>query len=281
MSSMNRWVLLISLLALVALSGCRSRRAVSAGEMLPPTGELSPGLLLDELLTRSDGDTSAQMKASALISFDGNAARSRVQIRWRRDRAIQVSILPLMGVEIARLVLTPDTIHLIDRYHKQYAVVAVGEWTRRSPLDLSFETVQSLFLARPAWPGGAMTPGDLSLFATVADGTGGYAYTARAAGRACDNRFTIDNRACLTTFQWRKPHAASSLSGRYAGYGVAQDRISPREMALVLSAVFEGEVSFSLENMEYGWNAPQNISAHVPSSYQRTDLQTWIETISR
>ena len=62
---MNRWVLLISLLALVALSGCRSRRAVSAGEMLPPTRELSPGLLLDELLTRSDGDTSAQMKASA------------------------------------------------------------------------------------------------------------------------------------------------------------------------------------------------------------------------
>lgn len=281
MSSMNRWVLLISLLALVALSGCRSRRAVSAGEMLPPTRELSPGLLLDELLTRSDGDTSAQMKASALISFDGNAARSRVQIRWRRDRAIQVSILPLMGVEIARLVLTPDTIHLIDRYHKQYAVVAVGEWLRRLPLDLSFETVQSLFLARPAWPGGAMTPGEHSLFETVADGTGGYAYTAQAAGAACDNRFTIDNRACLTTFLWRKPHAASALSGRYAGYGVAQDRISPREMALVLSAVFEGEVSFTLEKMEYGWNTPQNISAHVPSSYQRTDLQTWIETISR
>ena len=194
---------------------------------------------------------------------------------------MQVSILPLMGVEIARLVLTPDTIHLIDRYHKQYAVVAVGEWLRRLPLDLSFETVQSLFLARPAWPGGALTPGDHTLFETVADGTGGYAYTAQAAGAACDNRFTIDNRACLTTFLWRKPHAASALSGRYADYGVAQDRISPREMALVLSAVFEGEVSFTLEKMEYGWNTPQNISAHVPSSYQRTDLQTWIETISR
>lgn len=277
---MNRW-LLISLLALVTLSGCRSRRALSPGENLPPAMELSPASLLDESLTRSDGDTTAQMKASATFSLDGNAARTRVQIRWRRDRAVQISILPLMGVEIVRLVITPDTIHFIDRYHKQYAVVPEKELRRRLPFALAFETVQSLFLARPTWPGGELVPVDLSLFDVVADGTGGYAYTAFSSGEACDNHFVIDNRACLTTFMWQKSRAASSVSGRYAGYGVEQDRVSPREMILWLSGMLDVTVSFAFEKMEYDWNAPQNISAQVPASYKRTDLQTWIETISQ
>lgn len=85
---------------LVALSGCRNRYATVSEDLLPLAKELSPDRLFSEVLVRHDKNTSAQMKAMAYVSLGGNTARSRVQIRWARDRALQISILPLMGVEI-------------------------------------------------------------------------------------------------------------------------------------------------------------------------------------
>lgn len=87
-------------------------------------------------------------EGDGLCFVGGNTARSRVQIRWARDRALQISILPLMGVEICRMVLTPDTVYLIDRYHKQYVKESVDEWQGQSSMDISFGSIQSLF-----WPG--------------------------------------------------------------------------------------------------------------------------------
>lgn len=172
---MNRWVL-VSMVLLVALSGCRNRYATVSEDLLPLAKELSPDRLFSEVLVRHDKNTSAQMKAMAYVSLGGNTARSRVQIRWARDRALQISILPLMGVEICRMVLTPDTVYLIDRYHKQYVKESVDEWQGQSSMDISFGSIQSLFLARPFLPGGKTLPDDVSLFDVAAVGEG-YRYT--------------------------------------------------------------------------------------------------------
>lgn len=174
---MSRWVL-VSMVLLVALSGCRNRYATTSGDLPPLARELSPDRLFSEVLVRHDRDTSAQMKAMAYVSLGENTARSRVQIRWSRNRALQISILPLMGVEICRMVLTPDTVYLIDRYHKQYVKESVDEWQRRSSFDISFGSIQSLFLARPFLPGGKILPDDVVLFDVAAVGEGyGYTYS--------------------------------------------------------------------------------------------------------
>ena len=89
-----------------------------------------------------------------------------------KRRALQISILPLMGVEICRMVLTPDTVYLIDRYHKQYVKESVDEWQGQSSMDISFGSIQSLFLARPFLPGGKTLPDDVSLFDVAAADAG-------------------------------------------------------------------------------------------------------------
>lgn len=221
------------------------------------------------------------MKAAATLFVDGQALRSRVQMRWLRDRALQVSILPLMGVEICRLVLTPDTIHLIDRYHKQYAAASVGEWPEVAAVGLTFEAVQSLFLARPFLPGQRLRPDDASLFEARADSSGGYLYT-RVTDQAPGHIvWTVDGRVCLTSILWQKPQPPVSWLCRYDGYRVVKGRTAPGEMTFALSGAGRFPLSFSFEKMEYDWNTSQHISAVVPASYKRTDLKTWIETITQ
>lgn len=276
---MSRWVL-VSMVLLVALSGCRNRYATTSGDLPPLARELSPDRLFSEVLVRHDRDTSAQMKAMAYVSFGENTARSRVQIRWSRDRALQISILPLMGVEICRMVLTPDTVYLIDRYHKQYVKESVDEWQRRSSFDISFGSIQSLFLARPFLPGGKILPVDVALFDVAAVGEG-YRYTYSPGRPACDYRFEIDNRACLGAVLWSMPSSSRSLVCRYAGYHAVGESVSPAQMTFALSGFFPEPVSFFFEKMEFDWNTPQNISKAVSLQYKRTDLQTWIGTILR
>lgn len=276
---MNRWVL-VSMVLLVALSGCRNRYATVSEDLLPLAKELSPDRLFSEVLVRHDKDTSAQMKAMAYVSLGGNTARSRVQIRWARDRALQISILPLMGVEICRMVLTPDTVYLIDRYHKQYVKESVDEWQGQSSMDISFGSIQSLFLARPFLPGGKTLPDDVSLFDVAAVGEG-YRYTYSPGLPACDYHFEIDNRACLGAVLWNTPSSSRSLVCRYAGYHMVEESVSPTQMTFALSGFFSEPVSFFFEKMEFDWNTPQNISMAVSLQYKRTDLQTWIETILR
>ncbi len=276
---MSRWVL-VSMVLLVALSGCRNRYATTSGDLPPLARELSPDRLFSEVLVRHDRDTSAQMKAMAYVSLGENTARSRVQIRWSRDRALQISILPLMGVEICRMVLTPDTVYLIDRYHKQYVKESVDEWQRRSSFDISFGSIQSLFLARPFLSGGKILPGDVALFDVAAVGEG-YRYTYSPGRPACDYRFEIDNRACLGAVLWSMPSSSRSLVCRYAGYHAVGESVSPAQMTFALSGFFPESVSFFFEKMEFDWNTPQNISKAVSLQYKRTDLQTWIETILR
>ncbi len=271
---MSRWVL-VSMVLLVALSGCRNRYATTSGDLPPLARELSPDRLFSEVLVRHDRDTSAQMKAMAYVSLGENTARSRVQIRWSRDRALQISILPLMGVEICRMVLTPDTVYLIDRYHKQYVKESVDEWQRRSSFDISFGSIQSLFLARPFLPEGKILPDDV---AAVGEG---YRYTYSPGRLACDYRFEIDNRACLGAVLWSMPSSSRSLVCRYAGYHAVGESVSPAQMTFALSGFFPEPVSFFFEKMEFDWNTPQNISKAVSLQYKRTDLQTWIETILR
>lgn len=67
---MNRWVL-VSMVLLVALSGCRNRYATVSEDLLPLAKELSPDRLFSEVLVRHDKDTSAQMKAMAYVSLGG------------------------------------------------------------------------------------------------------------------------------------------------------------------------------------------------------------------
>ena len=280
---MNKWVWLLLVLLAIGIAGCRSRLAGTGESTDPPRRDLPPARLLAELLARDAGDTSAQMKAAATLFVDGQALRSRVQMRWLRDRALQVSILPLMGVEICRLVLTPDTIHLIDRYHKQYAAASVGEWPEVAAVGLTFEAVQSLF-PRPdlSCRDRASVPTMPRFSRPEPNSSGGYLYhtgvTDQAPGHIV---WTVDGRVCLTSILWQKPQPPVSWLCRYDGYRVVKGRTAPGEMTFALSGAGRFPLSFSFEKMEYDWNTPQHISAVVPASYKRTDLKTWIETITQ
>ena len=59
---------------------------------------------------------------SGTASFEGNQYSVGGHMRMKRDSAIFISIAPLMGIEIARVLLTPDSVKIVNRIDNTFFV---------------------------------------------------------------------------------------------------------------------------------------------------------------
>ena len=81
--------------------------------------------------------------------------RDRVSgtLRIKKGEVIQMSIAPLLGIEVARAEISPNGILVIDRMNKRYVEVSFAEVKALAKADLDFHTLQALFLNELFLPG--------------------------------------------------------------------------------------------------------------------------------
>jgi len=70
------------------------------------------------------------------------------QLRMRQDSVIWISVSAVLGLEAARIHLTPDSVKLINRLNSTYFIGDVKELTKRYNLHLSFYEIQNVMLGR-------------------------------------------------------------------------------------------------------------------------------------
>lgn len=71
---------------------------------------------------------------------------SSMQLRMVKGKSISISIRPLLGIEMARIFITADSIYIIDKYHKMYVAEKITNFTQGLPLDINL--LQDAFLNR-------------------------------------------------------------------------------------------------------------------------------------
>jgi len=118
----NLFVICILLFVICFLSSCSIKKQLT----IPPTQTIS-AMSLD-----------AKIKSNRL-DFEWFAARVKIDllnkatdknftanIRMQRDTLIWISLSAALGYEAARLLITPDSVKLIDRWHKKYYQKELG-----------------------------------------------------------------------------------------------------------------------------------------------------------
>lgn len=151
----------IALLSLfVFLVGCKSKEAVGT---LPQPGEKDKTTRFETLLNAySPWDT---FTAKGTASFSGTGLRSSVEIRMIRGKAIQVSIRPLLGIEIGRLLMTTDSIYIYDKFNRRYVAESLQTFYNILPVAITPLDLQNILLGQPFIFGQAsLQPSDISKF---------------------------------------------------------------------------------------------------------------------
>lgn len=137
----NNFLLTISAIMLIFLAACSSQKRVSRKDLKGGITELINRVDENEV----DFDTFSA-KANFSIKSEKRNKSFKANIRIKNDSAIWISITPLFGIEVARVMITQDTVKVINRINKEYFI---GDYTyinKRFNVELEFETIQSILL---------------------------------------------------------------------------------------------------------------------------------------
>lgn len=143
------YFLLGTMVALMA--SCSSSRK---GTRLPRVGELSGTEYMEKLIDAAPHWDNLSGKASVeLVLGQKGSTRVNGSLKIRRGEAIQLSVAPVLGIEVARVELTPEGILVVDRVHKRFVKASFAEVSDLLHVKLNFNILQALFMNEIFLPG--------------------------------------------------------------------------------------------------------------------------------
>ncbi len=153
---LNKIILLAVLLAVVA--GCKTRKAAvsnpPAAAGIPSAGNSSTAKteILRNISSGQFDFNTLSIKAKAGLSLNNNSNNVGMTIRMRKDEAIWISVTAIAGLEVARVLITPDSIKIRNRLQGTYIKKPFSYIYQFANRNLDFKALQALLIGN-ALPG--------------------------------------------------------------------------------------------------------------------------------
>ena len=156
-------LLAIILLALFVVS-CSTTKNAKKADFIEGLSEKE---YWENVLSNCGGMEREALAAKMSLALDVSGKTNKVNgtMRIKKGEVIQLSIAPLLGIEVARAEISPYGVLVIDRMNKRYVRVTFTELQELTNAQLDFHTLQALFLNEIFLPGKKdLTSRDLSAF---------------------------------------------------------------------------------------------------------------------
>lgn len=219
-------------------------------------------------------------------SRDNLTARARIELnvgssspmsvnanmRVRRGEIIRFSVAPILGIEVARIDITPDKVMAVDRMNKRYVELGFAEISSLLNTELDFNILQSLILNE------IFIPGKDKL--SVADAAGftlsPYADRARlqvkGTKRIGYSFFTSATDGRLEETVITLKSLPYSLHCRYADFTMLGNDVFPQSIEMMSEGTdkkYSLDMKLSRINTESNWDSKTELS----SKYRKMSVQ--------
>lgn len=134
--------LLLLLPAIMLLSACKSTRPL----MKAPLKEEGPEYLYSKLKDHELSFDWISAKFDASYTEKRNSNSFKGQVRVRQDSLIWISISPALGIEMFRMIITPDSVKYVNRFNKEYFVGDYNLVSKFLQIHIDFDILQALLL---------------------------------------------------------------------------------------------------------------------------------------
>jgi hypothetical protein len=141
--------LLISLLVLA--SSCRAKKAITKVPDNVTTNIVETGISSPDSLSRAMqiADSPIQWfgaKVSVNSDINNQTNSFSANLRIKKDSAIWISISPALGIEVARALITPDSLKFINRINGTYFKGNYKYLNELLQIEVNFKMIQSILL---------------------------------------------------------------------------------------------------------------------------------------
>ena len=132
---MNHIRIAVCSIVLLILAGCKGGKELISER--PVSQEVRNNF--ESLMASYPDWNTFSAKGSADLSFGASGSLSAsTQLRMVRGEVLQISVRIILGIEVARLYMTPDSLFLVNKMQKQYVAASLQEIGERlsSPVSL-------------------------------------------------------------------------------------------------------------------------------------------------
>lgn len=134
----------LSLLVLISLFACKSRQKTVTTD-LGRIKHISDKNLIDSL-EKNEFQFNVLSAKAAVKYIDDKETTFKAHIRVKKDSAIWVSITPLLGIEMARVLITKDSVMFLNRIDKQYFVGTFDYINDKFGTDLDYQMLEAVIV---------------------------------------------------------------------------------------------------------------------------------------
>ena len=268
-------ILGIAVLVLL-LASCSSTQSLKKSQSIEGMTDTE---YVESVISHAGGWDALTAKMALSIDWEGKGTtKVNGTLRIKKGEVIQLSIAPLLGLEVARAEISPDGVLFIDRMNKRYVEVSFAEVKALANADLDFHTLQALFLNELFLPGkDDLTSRDASSF-RVEVGQDGVTLDVKKAKRFTYRFLTQAPEALLKESCIGLMNTPYRLKWEYAGFRPLDAKLFPSEMQVsFLGAKKPVKASFALSRLST--NADWDAHTEVSKRYEKVELEEVIKIL--
>ncbi|MBK9291822.1 MAG: DUF4292 domain-containing protein [Bacteroidetes bacterium] len=270
---MNRrlWWLVLVPAMLLLVSSCRSTRKL----MKDPLKEFGEAYLLDRMKEAQLEYEWFSSRLNISVTDDRrNTTELRGQLRIRRDSAIWISLTPMLNIEAARLLITPDSVKLINRLDKTYYNDDF------SLINSMFSSSADYYLLQSLLTGNDLVNYETENFRAAIDSR---EYRLSSTGRAKKKRYLrrSDQQQILVHNIWLDPETykitrinlreigedTQRLQAIYDAFEKSGDRVLPTQLVFEVNASRKMEIKITYQRPEL--DVPQPMPFRIPDNFTK------------
>lgn len=272
-----KYILLFSILLGLTITACKPRQRVIYSTK--PIEDKENNQLFSDINSNSFDFNTFSSRLNMNLTSGTRSVSSRANIRMIKDRAIQISVQPLFGVEVLRLYIDTDTVIILDRMNKRYVEESLSSLKEFYPIGFDFYTMQSILTNAPFVAGkNRVEDSDYSKFNYIQTSDLNYYLYSKDPESDIEYSFTVNGNDRITFTHLMQYEQQQSLQWTYDNFTILGNSSFPHRMNARISAksrIINADFLFS----EIVTNEPIQITSQVPDSYSKVTIDEILKII--
>ncbi|WP_345953545.1 DUF4292 domain-containing protein [Mucilaginibacter sp. PAMB04168] len=253
---------LLLTLCLAALFGCKAKKqlVVRKADSTVTAKAVNPMLArLEAIRSKQTVFNTFSGRAKTKLTIDGKSNDVTLNIRIQHGKKIWVSITALLGIEVARAQITPDSVVVVNRLQRVYLKKPFSYINNYASRQVNYQTVESLLV------GNAINE-LLSENGKIESAPGGgITITGNLNEIAYRLLVGIDSKVTQTSFA--NAPARQSLQVTNSQFIQADNKIIPSQIN-ILSNVRDKSIEASLQYNRTEFNQPLEYPFSIPDGFE-------------
>lgn len=252
----------LSLTFIVLLSGCAVKKPVTKiVEIGKEVSRADKKMLLTGLKENQITYDSFIGKAKTKLSVNKNSFNATLNLRIKHEEVIWISITAVLGIEVARILITPDRIQIMNRIQNEYIDKPFDYVYRYTSKEFTFNEIEDLLV------------GNIMSFAIAPQVNAFGASTGfELQGKHMELDFSmlVGNDYKLANATFSQPSIEQTLISNYDDYQEISGQQIPRNIQILLSAPkLDLDAIMNYNNVNL--NTELEFPFQVPASYKHID----------